>query len=162
MKISTKSFTPTILALLISAPFGQASAVVDTDLSTLAVKTSIAEVNGVRDIEAGNYQRGIRKSEAALAKASIASLRKPLLDNLCVANIALKNMTQAEHYCDQAVNTGQPSAISYNNRAVFHYMNEDYQASTQDLEVAKELGAFSSLVKTNMYVVSKQNMFTQN
>ncbi len=162
MKISIKTFTPAILAVLISAPFSQASAVVDTKLSTLAVKTSIVEVNGVRDIEAGNYQRGIRKSEAALAKATIASLRKPLLDNLCVANIALKNMEQAKSYCNEAVNTGQASAISYNNRAVLHYMNGDYQASAEDLEVANELGAFSNLVKDNMYLVSKQNMLTQN
>jgi len=162
MKKLVKSVVPAAFVLLIAAPFSQSFAKIDNTVSKLSVKTSVQDVNGVREIEAGNYAAGIRKSEAALAKVTVNHLRKPLLDNLCVAHLALENKEKASLYCNKAVDTGQPSAISFNNRAVMHYMNGDIEASLVDLEQAQALGSFSKLVKANINLLEKYNMLSSN
>lgn len=168
MKTAIKSFSPAVLAMLMIIPVSQASA---TDVTTssrllastqLKVKTSVADVIGVREIESGKLQQGIRKSKAALAKASTASLRKPLLDNLCVAHLALNNMQQADQYCQAAVNTGKASAISYNNRAVMHYVLGNVEASLEDLDTATGLGKFQNMVAGNLRIVNQQNILLQD
>ena len=108
MKTAIKSFSPAVLAMLMIIPVSQASATDVTAGSGLTVKTSEAEVIGVREIESGKFEQGIRKSKAGLAKASTASIRKPLLDNLCVAHLAIQDMEQANQYCHAAINTGKP------------------------------------------------------
>ena len=123
MKTAIKTFSPAVVATLLIIPnTSQASTFDVTAGSQLMVKTSVADVNGVREIESGNWEQGIRKSKAALARNSAISLRKPLLDNLCAANLAISNMEQANQYCNDAVNTGKASVISYNNRAVMLYV----------------------------------------
>jgi hypothetical protein len=157
MKTAIKLYTPAVLTMLMSIPVSQASATDVTAGSKLAVKTSVAEVIGVREIESGKLEQGIRKSKAALAKTSIVSLRKPLLDNLCVAHLAINDMVQANQYCQAAVNTGRASAISYNNRAVMHYVLGNFKASLEDLNAASSQGRFQYLVAANLKIVKQQN-----
>ncbi|MFT4994240.1 MAG: tetratricopeptide (TPR) repeat protein [Paraglaciecola sp.] len=150
IKTVSKSFSPALLTMLMIMPVSQASATDATAGSRLMVKTSVAEVIGVREIEAGKFEQGIRKSKAALAKTSVASLRKPLLDNLCVAHLAIKDMEQANQYCQAAINTGKTSAISYNNRAVMYYVLGNIPASLKDLDAASSFGRLQNLVGRNM------------
>ncbi|PKG98533.1 hypothetical protein [Paraglaciecola sp. MB-3u-78] len=158
MKTAIKSFSPAFLAMLIIMPVSHASANYVTAGSQLIVKTSVAEVIGVREIESGKLEQGIRKSKAALAKTSTVSLRKPLLDNLCVAHLAINDMEQANQYCQAAVNTGKASAISYNNRAVMHYVLGNFAASLEDLDAASSQGRFQNLVAANLKIVKQQNI----
>lgn len=162
MKTAIKSFSPALLAMLMIMPVSQASATDATAGSQLKVKTSVAEVIGVREIESGKFELGIRKSEAALAKTSTSSLRKPLLDNLCVAHLAINNMQQANQYCQAAVNTGKASAISYNNRAVMHHILGNLEASIEDLEAASKLSFFQNMVAGNLKIVSQKNILSKN
>lgn len=162
MKTAIKSFSPAVLAMLMIMPVSQASATDATSGSRLMVKTSVAEVIGVREIEAGYFEQGIRKSKAALAKTSIPTLRKPLLDNLCVAHLAIKDMEQANQYCQAAINTDKASAISYNNRAVMHYVLGNIEASLEDLDAASSFGRFQNLVVRNLRIVNPQNMLSKN
>jgi len=162
MKTAIKSFSPALLAMLMIMPVSQASATDATAGSQLKVKTSVAEVIGVREIESGKFELGIRKSEAALAKTSTSSLRKPLLDNLCVAHLAINNMQQANQYCQAAVNTGKASAISYNNRAVMHHILGNLEASIEDLEAASKLSFFQNMVAGNLKIVSQKNILSMN
>jgi tetratricopeptide (TPR) repeat protein len=141
MKTAIKSFSPAVLAMLMIIPVSHASATDASEGLRLMVKTSVAEVIGVREIESGKFEQGIRKSKAGLAKTSTASLRKPLLDNLCVAHLAIKDMEQANQYCNAAVNTGNASAISYNNRAVMHYVLGNLEASLEDLDEASRFNS---------------------
>ena len=157
MKTAIKSYTPAVLAMLMSISVSQASATDTTAGSQLIVKTSVADVNGVREIESGKFEQGIRKSKAALAKTSLVSLRKPLLDNLCVAHLAINDMEQANQFCQAAVNTGKTSAISYNNRAVMHYVLGNFEASLEDLDAASSQGRFQNLVAANLKIVKQQN-----
>jgi hypothetical protein len=158
MKTAIKSFSPAFLAMLIIMPVSHASATDVTAGSQLIVKTSVAEVIGVREIESGKLVQGIRKSKAALAKTSTVSLRKPLLDNLCVAHLAINDMEQANQYCQAAVNTGKASAISYNNRAVMHYVLGNVKASLEDLDAASSQGRFQNMVAGNLKIVKQQNI----
>ena len=161
MKTAIKSFSPAVLAILIIMPASQVSATGVTVGSQLIVKTSVAEVIGVREIESGKLEQGIRKSKAALAKTSTMSLRKPLLDNLCVAHLAINDMEQANQYCQDAVKTGKASAISYNNRAVMHYVLGNVKASLEDLDAAGSQGRFQNMVAANLEVVNQQNILNK-
>jgi hypothetical protein len=162
MKTVINIFAPAILAMLVIMPVSQASAANTTLASTLVVKTSVAEVIGVREIETGKFEQGIRKSLAGLAKSSTASLRKPLLDNLCVAHLAIEDIRQANQYCHAAVNAGKKSAISYNNRAVMHYVSGNLDASLEDFDAAGQFKHFQSIVKRNLNVVNQYSMLTKN
>jgi hypothetical protein len=162
MKIAIKSFSPAVLAMLMIMPVSQASATDATAGSRLMVKTSVAEVIGVREIESGDFEQGIRKSKAGLAKTSMATLRKPLLDNLCVAHLAINDMVQANQYCQAAINTGETSAISYNNRAVMHYVLGNIEASLEDLDAASTFGNFQKIVARNLTIVDQQNLLSKN
>jgi hypothetical protein len=162
MNTAIKSFSPAVLAILLTMPVSQASANDATAGSQLMVKTSVAEVIGVREIESGKMEQGIRKSKAALAKTSMASLRKPFLDNLCVAHLAINNIEQASQYCQAAVNTGKATAISYNNRAVMHHVSGNLEASLEDLDTASQLGKFQNMVAGNMQIVSQQKVLSKN
>ena len=162
MKTAIKSFSPAVLAVLMIMPVSQASATDTTAGSRLMVKTSVAEVIGVREIESGKFEQGIRKSKAGLAKTSTASLRKPLLDNLCVAHLAIKNMEQANQYCQAAVNTGKASVVSYNNRAVMFYVLGNIEASLEDLDVASHFRQFQKMVAGNLKIVNQHNILSNN
>jgi tetratricopeptide (TPR) repeat protein len=162
MKTAIKSFSPAVLAMLMIVPVSQASATDATAGSRLIVKTSVAEVIGVREIESGKFEQGIRKSKAGLTRTSAASLRKPLLDNLCVAHLAIKDMEQAKQYCQAAIDTGKTSAISYNNRAVMHYVLGDFEASLEDLDAASSFGNFQEMVARNLSIVNQQNLLSKN
>ena len=162
MKTAIKSFSPAVLAMLIIMPVSQASATDATAGLRLMVKTSVAEVIGVREIESGKFEQGIRKSKAALAKTSVASKRKPLLDNLCVTHLAIKDMEQAKQYCQAAINIGKASAISYNNRAVMHYVLGNIETSLEDLDEASRLGRFEKIVGGNLRIVNQQNLVSKN
>jgi microcompartment protein CcmL/EutN len=162
MKTVIKSFSPACLAVLMIMPASQTSATDSTTGLRLMVKTSVAEVIGVREIESGKFDQGIRKSKAALAKTSSISLRKPLLDNLCVAHLAIYNMQQANQYCQAAVNTGKASAISYNNRAVMHYVLGNLEASLEDLDTASSFERFKNMVADNHKIVNQQNKLSND
>lgn len=163
MKTAIKTFSPAVLAMLMILPTTSQASTIDVIAgSQLMVKTSVAEVIGVREIESGNWEQGIRKSKAALARNSTISLRKPLLDNLCVANLAISNMEQANQYCNAAVNTGKASVISYNNRAVMHYVMGDFKASLEDLDEASSHGRFQNMVAGNLKIVKQQNILSKN
>lgn len=162
MKTATKLFTPAALAMFLVMPINQVSATELTTTDKLRLKTSVAEVNGVREIETGNFEKGIRKSIASLNKSTAPALRKPLLDNLCVAHIALNELEQAQQYCDLAVNTGRQSAISYNNRAVLNFVAGNKQASIDDISEATELKSFKSITQHNDAIINQQNMLTKN
>ncbi|GAB54541.1 hypothetical protein GPUN_0394 [Glaciecola punicea ACAM 611] len=163
MKTAIKILSPAVLAMLLAAPLSQAAAANSTTIaSTLSVKTSVAEVVGVREIESGKFEQGIRKSKAVLVKTSTSGMRKPLLDNLCVAHLAIEDIVQADKYCNDAVNVGRASAISYNNRAVMHYVSGDLDASLEDLDSAGEFRNFQKMVARNHKIVSQQSMLSKN
>ncbi|GGW93560.1 hypothetical protein [Alteromonas halophila] len=130
----------------------------------LSMKTSIEDVNGVRDVEAGNYQTGIRKLEAALAKTSVTGNRLPILTNLCVAHVATGDLEQANRYCNDAVQHSNKltSTIALNNRAVLHYLNDDLVAAAADLEAADKNARMPALIKGNLEKLQRVTTLAKN
>ncbi|XOV80316.1 MAG: hypothetical protein ACFHVJ_05020 [Aestuariibacter sp.] len=128
---------------------------------TFALKTSIQEVIGVREIEAGKYQSGIRKSNAALSKVSVNILRAPLLNNLCVAHIAINDLNSAKQRCDDAVQASD-NAIARNNRAVLHCLSGNTKACAEDFTAALEQNNKSRLIEKNIRIMQQQYMVASN
>ena len=130
----------------------------------LSMKTSIEDINGVRDVEAGNYQAGIRKLDAVLAKTSVTGNRLPILTNLCVAHVATGNLEQAESYCNQAVQISNKTTntIALNNRAVLRYLQDDPVGAAADLEAAKENARLTQLVNGNLSKLQRVTTLAKN
>ncbi|MBD3586248.1 hypothetical protein HHX48_10905 [Salinimonas sp. HHU 13199] len=130
------------------------SALASAGHSSLQLKTSVEDVNGVREIESGNYESGIRKTHAALAKTSVGSRRAPLLNNLCVAHIASGDTASAESVCDQAVDTANNKAIALNNRAILKCTSGEPAGCHQDLKQANALASHNHLISKNFALVA--------
>jgi microcompartment protein CcmL/EutN len=71
-------------------------------------------------------------------------------------------MQQANQYCQAAVNTGKASAISYNNRAVMHYVLGNLEASLEDLDTASSFERFKNMVADNHKIVNQQNKLSND
>ena len=161
--MATLRSTSLLLTLFAGLTFTASNAVAETyQGQSLKLKTSVQDVNGVREIESGDYEKGIRKTLAALNLSSVTSLRAPLLNNLCVAHIASGNMTTAKQSCDDAVSAAHGSAIAYNNRAVLNCLTSQPQACKADLERAKQLNARNPLIEHNLEAASEQNLLARN
>jgi hypothetical protein len=52
--------------------------------------------------------------------------------------------------------------ISYNNRAVMHYVMGNFEASLEDLDKASSHGRFQSMVAGNLKIVKQQNTLSKN
>jgi hypothetical protein len=74
----------------------------------------------------------------------------------------MNDLQQAQQYCDMAVTTGKPSALSFNNRAVMHFVAGNMQASADDIESANQLRHFKNMVKHNSAIINQQSMLTKN
>ena len=116
----------------------------------LQLKTSDREVYGTREIESGAYAAGIEKLELALARAGTRHRRAPILNNLCVAYVAIQDMESADIYCQLAVENGYNLDLAYNNRGVMNYVAGNIEACVQDLDLAVKLGLGYGVAKKNL------------
>lgn len=158
--LRTKSL---LLTLFAGLTFTASNAIAETAQGqAMKLKTSVEEVNGVREIESGNYEKGIRKTIAALNLSSASPIRASLLNNLCVAYIASGDVATAKQSCDDAVTAAQGNAIAYNNRAVLNCLTSQPQACKADLEKAQQLNASNRVIKHNVAAASKQDLLASN
>ncbi|ALS98452.1 hypothetical protein [Lacimicrobium alkaliphilum] len=130
----------------------------------LELKTSYQDIPGVRNIEAGQYQAGIHKLQTLLGNTRMRELTAPAHTNLCVAYIALGQLSNASTYCDQAIeqhNNKRDQSIAYNNRAVLHYVQSKTELSLQDMQRATELNPANSLAERNLARLSAADSGTQ-
>lgn len=143
-----KSVLKTTTLALSFAAISQAQA-----YDNLELKTSYQDIPGVRSIEAGQYQTGIHKLQTLLSNTRVRELTAPAHTNLCVAYIALGQLSSASAYCDQAIeqhNSKRDQSIAYNNRAVLHYIQGKTELSLQDMQMARELNPANSLASRNL------------
>ncbi|MDY6976346.1 MAG: hypothetical protein SVW51_08995 [Pseudomonadota bacterium] len=162
LKTAQKNNLVRSFCLLASIVLIPVNAFASTDLSSLQLKTSIQEVNGVREIEAGDYQTGIRKTEAYLNKLKVMSVRAPYLNNLCVAYIAQENFDKAPGVCDESVKANRESAIALNNRAVLHYLQGNMLASRADMTKAVETASQNRVVNHNQQIIGINDLMAKN
>lgn len=150
-----------IATVCLSAAFS-ATASQSSAIDNLQLKTSVEDVNGVREIETGDYQHGITRTLAALEKTTVPALRAPLLNNLCVAHIALGQSEEAEAACNEAVNAGSRNALAFNNRAILNYLRNDSKACVEDMEKAQALGRYNRVIQKNAEFIAQQNLLAKN
>lgn len=162
MKNFTAMMKKTAFATLCVTAAFNASASQSNSLANLQLKTSVQEVNGVREIEQGEYQRGIAKSQAALEKTTVPGLRAPILNNICVAQIALGETNQAKATCDAAVAAGGKNALAFNNRAILNYIQNDKKACVEDMQRAQALGRYNRIIQKNAEFIEQQDLLAKN
>ncbi|WP_439100381.1 tetratricopeptide repeat protein [Congregibacter sp.] len=125
---------------------------VDTASASTAMelKTSRVEVPGTREVESGEYRKGITMLETALERAKLTADKAPVLVNLCVAHAAMGELERAAGYCEAAVDNGVDKAIAFNNRAVVKQLQGDLEASIEDLEKASLVSPGNRVVQRNL------------
>lgn len=115
------------------------------------LKTHRMDVSGARDIESGNYERGVRRLETGLGtRDRPASLRTPVLIDLCAGYTMLSRIEEATNACDEATSTAWYSGLSYNNRGVLNVVKGNYEAAIKDFEMAVVAGGADDVAKANL------------
>ncbi len=115
----------------------------------LKLRTHDIEVDGTREVEAGSYQAGIAKLEAALEQKVSLQNKEAILNNLCVAYIAIEDFGNAEYYCDQAV-LHSKRGLAYNNRGVLKVATGQLVDGIRDFHMAKAVGFSHGTAKANL------------
>ena len=128
----------------------------------MRLKTSDREVYGSRDIESGKYAAGIQKLEIALARSGTRLDRASVLNNLCVAYVAIAEYDSASSYCDLAVEAGYDLDLAYNNRGVLNYTVGNVEDGIRDLDFATRLGKGYGVAKGNLALALDQEFDTLN
>lgn len=164
MSFIRRSTTLLIAATCCTLTMGSALATGSTPVAndSFRLKTSIEDVNGVREIESGNYAKGVKRTQAALAKTTVSARRSPLHNNLCVAYVAMGDLSAAKQHCEAAVETSNESVVALNNRAVMHCLTENHPACIADLTKAQQKSKQQSLVQQNLLVAKQQDLFSKN
>ncbi|GGF54415.1 hypothetical protein [Alteromonas lipolytica] len=129
---------------------------------TFHLKTSFKDVNGVREIEQGNYVEGIARTKAALARTTVGVSRLPLLNNLCVAYVAMGDLESAKAPCDEAVEVSNNDVFALNNRAVMHCLADNTPACIADLTQANDRKTKQRIVAQNLELAKSRDLLTKN
>ncbi len=125
---------------------------------TLEIRTADKEVWGTREVESGDYVKGIEKLKTRLNPSGVSHFQGPILINLCVAYTATHDFENATRYCNRAVDNGYKRGLAYNNRGVLHYLTGNVDASIADFEKARELVLRYGIAKRNLARVESQSV----
>jgi hypothetical protein len=123
------------------------------------------DVYGARDIEAGNYEKGVRHLLTRLGDESkAASVRTPVVIDLCAGYTMLKDFDAAMQYCDSAVNSGWSTGLALNNRGALHVAKGDYASAIRDFQAAIESRGADRIARRNLdrIVARVAEMLQQN
>ena len=126
------------------------------------LKTSMRDVNGVREIEQGDFAKGIARTKATLARTSVSVNRLPLLNNLCVAYVAVGDLDSAKAHCNAAVDASSNNVFALNNRAVMHCVADNTPACIADLTLANERKTKQRIVSQNLQLAKQRDLLSKN
>jgi len=120
---------------------------------------------GSGEIMSGNFQSGINK----LIKDKKAGIKYDIDTGLCVAYLKMNDLDKAELSCTAAINTIKSTnrfsdfhkSISYNNRAISRYLNNNVSGAIDDLNKAISLDN-NRIVKKNINLLLEQKTDTEN
>ncbi len=116
----------------------------------LEIRTADVEVWGTREVESGDYHKGIEKLKTRLNPSGVSNFQAPILINLCVAYTATHDYENATRFCNRAIDNGYNLGLAYNNRGVLHYLTGNVDASIADFEKAGELARRYGIAKRNL------------
>jgi tetratricopeptide (TPR) repeat protein len=109
------------------------------------------DVYGARDIEAGNYAKGVeRLLTRVVYKGQAVSRWTPIVNDLCAGYTMLKDFEAATKYCDAAVANGWATGLALNNRGALHAGMGDYENAILDFRAAIEARGADSIARRNL------------
>lgn len=109
------------------------------------------DVYGARDIEAGDYAKGVRHLLTWLGgERQAKSIRTPIVVDLCVGYTMLEDFETAMHYCDSAVDSGWSTGLALNNRGALYVAKGDYENAIRDFQAAIESSGADSIARRNL------------
>lgn len=128
-----------------------ASLVVGSSLSAVASESAlkvavVKDFASSADILAGQFERSIKK----LNKKSMVGLAFEKNMNLCVAYLKAQDFTESQAACSAAVESTEAmdlsneksiylKSLSYSNRAIAKYFNDDMEGAIADLTMAAKI-----------------------
>ena len=127
---------------------------------SLDYRVAFAEVPGIEDIDAGRYDKAIRRLEKRRADPGVAPLEDELA-TLCGTYIISGRWRDAGDVCDRAVEADR-SHIAYNNRGVLRAQMGDIEGALRDfsrLRVPDEAMAayVEALKRDNVRLIATNN-----
>ena len=131
MKALNTKISSTFIAVVALSIMGITSA----SAESWELRTAAQEVNGTRDLEAGNVDKSIRILKRSYRSTPYDS-KVAVLNNLCVAHALKRDFETAMDYCNQAADRGKGSREAFNNRGVLHAIQGNYTAAVTDFEKA--------------------------
>ena len=117
-----------------------------------------ADVPGANEVEAGNFQAGIKILEDQLNQVEQGN-SGDIWATLCAAYIVSGSLDQAERPCNKAVEL-DPTYCALNNRGVFRVFKGDLSGAREDFERVRprQLEAYlEELMTKNVRVVAADN-----
>ena len=109
------------------------------------------DVYGARDIEAGNYARGVERLESRLGGSLQAySSRTPIIIDLCAGYTMLEQFEEATRFCDEAVENGWSAGLALNNRGALHVAKGDYELAIRDFQAALRANGADAIARRNL------------
>lgn len=109
------------------------------------------DVYGARDIEAGDYAKGVSHLLSWLANGRRShAIRTPLVIDLCAGYTMLEDFDAATRYCDEAVAGGWSRGLALNNRGALHVAKGDYDSAIRDFQAAIDERGADGIARRNL------------
>ena len=109
------------------------------------------DVYGAREIEAGEYEKGVKHLLTRLGGESRAtSIRMPVIVDLCAGYTLLEEFKTAMQYCNTAVDSGWSTGLALNNRGALYVAKGDYENAMRDFQAAIESRGADSIARRNL------------
>jgi len=109
------------------------------------------DVYGARDIESGEYAKGVDHLLSWLGDEHQAhSIRVPIVIDLCAGYTMLEDFEAATQYCDAAVDSGRSTGLALNNRGALNVAKGDYENAIRDFQAAIESLGADSIARRNL------------
>jgi tetratricopeptide (TPR) repeat protein len=127
----TAKYSSSIIAIIALFTVGLTTA----SAESWELRTAAEEVNGTRDLEAGNLDKSIRVLERSYRSTPYDS-KGAVLTNLCVAHTLKRDFETAMDYCNRAAERGNGSREAFNNRGVLNALLGNYTGAVSDFKKA--------------------------
>jgi tetratricopeptide (TPR) repeat protein len=107
-------------------------------------------------LEKREWQKGVNLARSALSSSTLSSGSFPLVyNNMCIGLTFMQQSEEAMDYCNKAVE-GRPRQWQfYNNRAIAHFYQGDYDRSLADYYMALMFGRGHTLLLENIHLTLK-------
>ena len=110
-----------------------------------------SEISAARDIESGDYAKGIERLLARLGNSKQPfSVRTPIVIDLCAGYTLMEDFNEATRYCDDAVAAGWYTGLALNNRGALKIAKGEYESAIDDFVGALRANGADAMAGRNL------------